>query len=241
VAGVLTIGCFHAHLSGEEAGTAIVAVDVLRSTTTAVTAVAKGRQCFPAASIEAAVPLAARLSNPLLVGELGGSMPYGFHLQNSPAEIERRTDTERPMVLLSTSGTRLMCEAAASGAAYATCLRNVTAQVKELHDGHDRVALLGADSRGEFRAEDQLCCARIAAPLFEAGYEPGDEFTERVVEKWMDASEDTFVGGRSSQYLIDTGQRPDLDFVLSHIDDLDGVFPVTDGRVVMRAPGLSEA
>ena len=46
-------------------------------------------------------------------------MPYGFHLQNSPAQIDLRDDVDRPMVLLSTSGTRLMCEAATRGAAYA--------------------------------------------------------------------------------------------------------------------------
>jgi 2-phosphosulfolactate phosphatase len=237
VAGVVTIGCFHARLSDTEPGTAIVAVDVLRSTTTAVTGVASGRKCYPAASIEAAVPLAGRLSNPLLVGELGGSMPYGFHLQNSPAEIERRTDIERPMVLLSTSGTRLMCEAAASGLAYAACLRNVTAQVGELRGTAGRVKLLGADSRGDFRAEDQICCARIAAGLFEAGYEPSDASTESVVERWIDAPDDAFAGGRSAQYLLDTDQSPDLDFVLAHIDDVDSVFPVTEGQVVMRAQG----
>jgi hypothetical protein len=43
---------------------------MIRASTTAVTAVAAGRLCFPVASLEAAVPLAARLDNPLLVGEL---------------------------------------------------------------------------------------------------------------------------------------------------------------------------
>src|SRR5437764_9210822 len=90
----------------------VVGMDVIRATTTAVTAVAAGRRCFPVRSIEAAVPLAARLDNPLLVGELGGNMPYGFHLQNSPAEMDRRVELERPVILLSTSGTRMLSEVA---------------------------------------------------------------------------------------------------------------------------------
>jgi phosphosulfolactate phosphohydrolase-like enzyme len=38
----------------------VVGVDVIRATTTAVTAVAAGRRCFPVASLEEAVPLARR-------------------------------------------------------------------------------------------------------------------------------------------------------------------------------------
>ena len=50
---------------------AIVAIDVIRATTTGVTGVALGRRCFPAATIEEAVPLAGELEQPLLVGEVG--------------------------------------------------------------------------------------------------------------------------------------------------------------------------
>src|SRR5947199_942378 len=93
-------------------GWVTVGIDVIRATTTAITAVAAGRRCFPVPSIEAAVPLAARLENPLLVGELGGNMPFGFHFQNSPVEMNRRVALGRPVILLSTSGTALLCEAA---------------------------------------------------------------------------------------------------------------------------------
>src|SRR5713226_1015510 len=92
-------------------GYAVVAVDVIRATTSAVTVAALGRRCFAAASLEAAFDLALGMDNPLLVGELGGDMPAGFHMNNSPADLQQRTDTERPIVLLSTSGTRLIHEA----------------------------------------------------------------------------------------------------------------------------------
>src|SRR5215471_16194232 len=104
----VVIDCFPESVKIYHNGYAIVAVDVIRATTTAVTCVALGRKCFPVSSLEQAVPLAARLTNPLLVGELGGSMPYGFDLNNSPAELAIRTDIHRPMLLLSTSGTRLI-------------------------------------------------------------------------------------------------------------------------------------
>src|SRR5436190_14213962 len=89
----VVIDCFPECLGRYADGYAIVAIDVIRTTTTAMTCVALGRSCFPVVSIDAAVALAARLTNPLLVGELGGNMPYGFHLNNSPADLELRSDT----------------------------------------------------------------------------------------------------------------------------------------------------
>src|SRR5437879_12279835 len=85
---------------------AIVAVDVIRATTTAVTCVALGRKCYPVCSAEEAALLATDLDDPLLVGEVGGFMPDSFDLNNSPVELESRTDSSRPMIHLSTSGTR---------------------------------------------------------------------------------------------------------------------------------------
>ena len=85
-------------------GYAIVAVDVIRATTTAVSCVADGWRCYPASSMEHALPVAARLHHPLLVGELGGNMPYGFDVANSPAKLATRPDKTRPIILLVSAG-----------------------------------------------------------------------------------------------------------------------------------------
>lgn len=220
---------------GDEEWT-IVGMDVIRATTTAVTALAAGRRCFPVASLEAAVPLAGRLSNPLLVGELGGNMPYGFHLQNSPVEMDRRTDLDRPVILLSSSGTGLLNAAAQRSLTYAACLRNARATARRLIDRHERVLLLAGESRGEFREEDRLCCGRIAAALLDAGFEPRNVLVEEIVKQWGSAPDDSFMAGHSVRYLADTGQMHDAEFVLTHIDDLDSVYEMRHGELVESAP-----
>src|SRR5262245_37406697 len=101
------IDCFPESAAKYSKGYAIVAIDVVRATTTAITAVAAGRRCFIASTIEAALDLSRKLGNALLVGEQGGTMPSGFDLNNSPVEVLVRTDLERPIVMLSSSGTRL--------------------------------------------------------------------------------------------------------------------------------------
>lgn len=227
----VVIDCFPESVRAYGDGWAVVAVDVIRATTTAVTAAALGRRVFPVGSIEAAVPLAARLPEPLLVGELGGNMPYGFDVTNSPAALAERTDVERPMILLSTSGTRVIEAAAPADAVYVGCLRNHSAQAAHLAAQHERVAIVGAGTRGEFREEDQLGCAWIAQGLLGAGFAPQNEWTSSLVGRWRDAPVDAICTSKSVAYLRDTEQTGDLDFVLGHVDDVDAVFAVVDGEL----------
>jgi 2-phosphosulfolactate phosphatase len=234
----VVIDCFPECVENYRDGYALVAVDVIRATTTAVTCVTLGRRCFPVPSLEAAVPLAAKLTNPLLVGELGGSMPYGFHLNNSPADLEARTDIHRPMLFLSTTGTRVICAAAESQAMYVACLRNYRATTAHLAGHHSKVALIGAGSRGEFREEDQLCCAWIAEGLLAAGYEAENEQTEEIVRRWHGAPVEAIVDGKSADYLRNSGQVRDLEYVLAHVNDLDEVYRYEGGQIIKHAEEL---
>lgn len=234
----VVIDCFPESAARYRDGYAIVAVDVMRATTTAVTCVALGRKCFPVPSLDAAVPLAARLTNPLLVGELGGSMPYGFDLNNSPAALESRSDIHRPMILLSSSGTRLLCAAEESQAMYAACLRNYREQIAYLSAHHAKVAVIGAGSRGQFREEDQLCCAWIAEGLLNAGYTAQNEQTLTIVERWSGAPVESVTNSASADYLRNTDQTKDLDFILNHVDDLNEIYRFERNQVIKHVEEL---
>jgi 2-phosphosulfolactate phosphatase len=230
------VSCFaeHAEPAFAPAAGVTVCVDVFRATTTAVTALTAGRRCIPVGSLEEGLPVAAALDRPLLVGELGGSMPYGFDLQNSPVAVAERPDVWRPAILLSTSGTPLLTRAAAAGPAYAACLRNwsATADHVAAAAGGD-VDVVGAGTRGEFREEDQLCCAWIAARLIGAGLAPADAATAALVERWRDADVAEITRGKSAAYLRDTGQSHDIDFVLAHVDDVGAVCVMAAGELVV--------
>ncbi len=210
----------------------VVGMDVIRATTTAVTAVHAGRRCFPVASLEAAVPMAGRLNDPLLAGELGGNMPYGFHLQNSPAEMDRRVELQRPVILLSSSGTPLLAAAAARARTYAVCLRNARAQAQHLIADHEHVVLVAGEHRGEFREEDRLCCGRIAGPLLDAGFTPRSALVEEIAKRWADAPDDSLMDSRSVRYLSDSAQMHDVEFILAHVDDLDSTYEMRGGELV---------
>jgi 2-phosphosulfolactate phosphatase len=211
---------------------AIVVVDVIRATTVATTAVSMGRRVFPAKTTDDAALIAATLKNPLLVGELGGNMPYGFDMTNSPVLITARRDVHRPMVLVSSSGTQLLLNAVGSKAIYLACLRNASAVARYIFGRHERVAILGAGSRGQFRREDQMGCAWVAAKLLDAGYHAETEKTADLVARWRHARVDELRSGKSAEYLVRSGQQDDLEFVLTHIEDLDTVPSLRAGELI---------
>jgi 2-phosphosulfolactate phosphatase len=246
----VVIDCFPESAARYREGYAVVAIDVIRATTMAITAVAAGWRCFPVATLEAALSLARRLNHPVLAGELGGDAPPGFEMNNSPVELAARTDFHRPLVLLSSSGTQLIHEAGKCDAAYLACFRNSSAVTRHLAARHPRVAVIGAGSRGEFREEDQICCAWIAAGLMDYGYRPEDPKTQEIADLWRNAPPAACLPSNSVGYLRRTNQLKDLDFILGHIDDLDEVFMFHNREVVMvpaeqalpvEAPAASKA
>jgi 2-phosphosulfolactate phosphatase len=234
----VVIDCFQENPEFRRDGYAVVAIDVIRATTTAITAVAAGRRCFPVPSAEAARLVQQELANALMAGEVAGDMPEGFEMNNSPSEIAIRTDIERPLVMLSSSGTKLIHAARESDFTYLACFRNHSTLSRYLIDHHSKVALIGAGTRGEFREEDQICCAWIARELIDAGYEPENDRTSSIVERWGRAPVDACLCSKSVEYLRKSGQTQDLDFTLEHVNDLPIVFRMRGGEVIAIPIGI---
>jgi len=220
-------------------GWVVVAVDVIRATTMAITAAATGRQCYPVDSLEAAFELTKWLPDAILAGEIKGNMVAGLDMNNSPAELNKRTDIHRPLVLLSSSGTRLIMNARGCDTVYLACFRNsLSMGCRLISEKHRRVALLGAGSRGQFREEDQICCAWIAALLARAGYVPENAATIEVLNRWANAKATACLISQSVEYLRRTGQLADLLFILDRIDDLDETFILRNDQVVAVSPDV---
>jgi 2-phosphosulfolactate phosphatase len=218
---------------------AVVAVDVIRASTTAVTAAAAGRRCFPVSSIEEAFQKRRELPDCLLAGEISGFMPEGFDLNNSPANLAIRSDARRPLVLLSSAGTKLMVQSSACTHTYVGCLRNYKAVAAHVAGRHERIALLGASIRGEFREEDQLCCAWIACELTRLGHKPENPSTLALMEQWASASVSDCTRGNSAAYLRRSGQLDDLNFILTHVNDVSLAFRLGNGEL-LPTDGVAE-
>jgi 2-phosphosulfolactate phosphatase len=227
----VAVRCYFDGLQSIPDTNAVVAIDVIRATTTAVTAVAMGRRCYPVASVEAAKELSTSLKDALLVGELGGVMATGFDMTNSPAELATRTD-KRPIILLSSSGTQLIDRIRHRSRAFVACFRNYKATIRAVTNEGRSVTVIGAGTRGQFREEDQMCAAWIAAGLIDQGYIPCDTSTQELIRRWKPARPADFLVSESVSYLLRSNQMRDLDFILSHFDDVNSAFKVAGDQIV---------
>jgi phosphosulfolactate phosphohydrolase-like enzyme len=139
-----------------------------------------------------------------------------------------------PVVLLTSAGTLLLTNCRGASDIFVTCLRNFSATARALA-GHRRVALIGAGTRGKPRDEDQMVCAWVGDLLMAAGFQPEDERTAAEVERLRGADPEVLRHGPSADFLRDSGQEHDLDWVLAHVDDIDRV-AVYNGQQVNLLP-----
>lgn len=215
---------------------AIVAVDVFRATTVIVTALACGHPIYPVSTVEEANSVAASLHDPLLAGEQAGIKPEGFHLNNSPVAIEKLINC-RPIVLVTSAGTKLLSEARGASSIYVASLRNMIATAAQLVGTHRRIALIGAGTHGKPRPEDQYTCARIAELLCSQGYMPENERTLAELAQWRGVSVQSMRESPSVDFLRESRQMDDVEFTLSRVDDIDASAVFNGQQVSLLLPG----
>jgi 2-phosphosulfolactate phosphatase len=158
-----------AHRSARaEAGTVVV-IDVLRATSTIVTALDNGAAgVVPVRETDEAVTVMRRLGRDrsLLCGERDSRLIEGFDLDNSPASYTRERLAGKTLVLTTTNGTRALVDAARGNAVvYCAALLNRTAIVERLAASDGPALLLCAGSEGAQSFEDTLCAGAIAEAL----------------------------------------------------------------------------
>ena len=159
---------FHRMPQGAVAGGIAVVIDVLRASTTIITALANGAlRVRPMADVAAARAYAAALgSDAVLGGERGGVRIDGFDLGNSPAEYARDRVAGRSLVITTTNGTAALaaCRAAREIVIGAIVNRSaVAAAVRQLAAAADcdAVHLVCAGTDGAVTAEDVLAAGAI--------------------------------------------------------------------------------
>jgi len=146
----------------------VVAIDVLRASTTIITALRNGaRDVIPCSSIEAAVKLAANLDSAqtLLGGERQGKIIEGFHLGNSPREYAEEKVKGKTIVFTTTNGSQAVLRARHAPLVYVGGFVNLTAVRDRVADAGRDLAVICAGREGGFSMEDTVCAGMLAQTL----------------------------------------------------------------------------
>lgn len=161
--------------AGELAGRAVVVIDVLRATTTVVTALANGAKAvIPAASSEEAVRLASNLEKDgvLLAGERKSLKIEGFALGNSPREMTPQAVTGKTIVLATTNGTPALVAAQGGDPVLVGAPANFKALVTRARDAlaqRGELVIVCAGREKQFAAEDAYTAGRLVKALKTGG------------------------------------------------------------------------
>ncbi|MBF7081997.1 2-phosphosulfolactate phosphatase [Desulfallas sp. Bu1-1] len=150
-------------------GTTAVVFDVLRATSTIVTALAAGyRRIYPVAEESAALALAHKHGY-ALAGERGGRKIPGFPHGNSPLEFWPGDGKESEALVLTTSnGTGAIQMASGAARVLTGSLLNArAAALAALKEGRD-ILLVCAGTGGAFSLEDALGAGFVLAELIRA-------------------------------------------------------------------------
>lgn len=143
-------------------------IDVLRASTTMITALANGAErVVPVADVEAARRLA-RACGPaaLLGGERGGVRLAGFDLGNSPREYSAARVAGRTIVITTTNGTAALAAARGAREILVAAIVNraaAAAAIRRLAGADEDVHLVCAGTDGRVSAEDVLAAGAILA------------------------------------------------------------------------------
>ena len=171
-------------------GKVAVIVDVLRATSTIVTALAQGvTEVFPTATLEECAALG-RERGCITAAERDGVAAAGFDLGNSPfGFLDGKTPVQgRALAISTTNGTRALLGSLAAEAIVCGAFLNLSAVVDfAVAQGRD-VLVVCAGWKGQFCLEDSLFGGALAERLAPLGFDIASSDAALATQKlWLDA------------------------------------------------------
>ncbi len=198
-----------------------VVFDVLRATSTMLTAFANGaRRIHPVSTVGEARELKARLPDALLGGERHGVRPDGFDLGNSPREYTPSAVAGRDIITTTTNGTVALRACAGARTVLAGAWLNLDALADHLlarSDATDRLLLVCAGSDDRFALEDGLAAGALAARLSR----PGDDAAQALVALYRERGQDPLAvmrGSANGRRLNEIGLGEDIEYCVADTD-----------------------
>ncbi len=149
----------------------VVIIDVLRASTTVVTALANGaKEIIPVSSVESAMKISGNLFGDviLLGGERNAKLIEGFNLGNSPQEYAEEIVKNKSIIYSTTNGSQAMVKSRYARNLVIGCFINVSLVVEFIREINADFSIICAGKQGMFCIEDAVCAGMIVQRLNEA-------------------------------------------------------------------------
>ncbi len=195
-------------LNSEQLHTSACAViDVIRATSTIVTALAHGATCVqPVASVAEAEALKEQNQSALLAGERGGKPLPGFDLGNSPHEVTAERVKDRRIILTTTNGTQALAACFGARAIVTASLLNLDAVAASLRELGPPWMIVCAGYEGQFGLDDAIVAGALAEALDQ------DHSLISLYHSVQNDLTETLRGSAAGQELQKIGMENDIPF-----------------------------
>jgi 2-phosphosulfolactate phosphatase len=224
------------------AGRVVAVIDVLRASTTIVTALANGaRAVVPFADTDELMTRARQFERCelLLCGERKLLPVDGFDLGNSPAQYTAEAVGGMTVLLTTTNGTRALVETQGAAdvvvAAY-TNLSAVTAMLRAALRGGTDVILACAGQDGHYALEDAACAGRyvrtVSKRLSGVAMNDAAHSCALLARSYGDDLSAVFLDSAHGRALSDAGF--DQDLTLCAAVDAHPIVPIFTERQIVR-------
>lgn len=149
-------------------GKTTVVIDVLRATSTIITAINNGaKEIVPVASVEFAVKVSGGMfgGQTLLGGERNTKKIEGFALGNSPFEYSKEVVDGKSIVFYTTNGTKAIAKAKYSEYLFGCSFLNISAVVNHLISLNTDLEIICSGRNNFFSLEDTVCAGMLISKL----------------------------------------------------------------------------
>jgi len=216
---------------------ACVVIDVLRATSTIVTALSNGAsEVLPVLNLEDAIEF--DKNGYLIGGERGGIKPSGFALGNSPAEYRMDVVMNKRICLTTTNGTKALINARElANDIYVASFLNLSATVEKLSK-YENIAIICAGNDGDVSYEDTQLAGCIVEKLHAIrGYDLSDSALIAFnlwQNLWQRLGRPQFTGSHARK-LIKLGFERDVEYCSSI--GVNSIVALYDGKVIRKFEG----
>ncbi|HWQ59287.1 MAG TPA: 2-phosphosulfolactate phosphatase [Clostridia bacterium] len=218
-------------------GCTVIVVDVLRASSSIITAVMNGAQkIVPASDPGEAAALALRLGvrDCVLAGERGGLRLPDFSLGNSPAEFTAEAVGGKQVIISTTNGTEAINSVKNAKNVLIGGMINRTAVARRALEFEDDILIVCAGTQGRISADDLCAAGAIAEAMNGVAGQPltPTDFTMvccMLYADWREGRADLSVTDHYSR-LVRLGFEDDVKYCFTQ--DITDVVPVYNGGVI---------
>jgi 2-phosphosulfolactate phosphatase len=228
----------------------VVAIDVLRASTTITYAMRAGaREIIPVATVAAAMKIVGNLhsTSTILCGERGGKRVEGFKLGNSPFEYTEEAVRGKALILTTTNGAVALTKAKYARECFVTSFVNLSATIEALAaipnmDSEDLI-ILCSGREDQFSLEDATCAGMLITRMMPRfGTMKLSDSARAALSVYHQYGSDiyrTLVDSDHGQHLLELGFEQDIR-AASQIDSVPLV-PVLEQNAIKKKLIFSEA